>query len=88
MLTQPESMSASVTSEPCDRHLIEHRLSGITPHLFSGQTIHKESLLQSNQPGALHGQVQTQKTETMARETQSLSLENTVATYVNWVPCV
>lgn len=48
-LIQPESMSASVTSELCDRHLIEHRLPGIIPHLFSGQTIHKESLLQNNQ---------------------------------------
>lgn len=71
-------MSASVTSELYDRHLIEHRLPGIIPRLFSGQTIPKESLLQTTKLRAFHDQLQTHISETMARAAQRLSLENTV----------
>lgn len=76
-------MSASVINELYDRHLIEHRLLGIIPHLFSGQTIHKESLLQTTKLRAFHAQLQTHISETMTRKTQRLSPENIVATNQN-----
>lgn len=83
MLTQPEPMSASVTTELCDRHLIEHRLPGMSPHLFSGQTIHKESLLQNNQAESPLCPTPDAHSEAMTRKSQRLSSENTAATNQN-----